>query len=88
MRATILLTWALLLHAASSHAQATQRGHIVMAQIPIASCVDQAKAWYLQYTSLKCDTRSPTQPDKCGPLMTSICSLAAKCERAKAYCTR
>lgn len=88
MRATVLLTLALVLHAASSHAQAAmQQGHILLTE-RILSCGEQANVLYLQYTSLKCNTRAPSQPDKCKPLMTEICTLADKCERAKAYCIR
>ncbi len=88
MRTAVLLTLALVLPAAfiPAHA-ATQQGRVLFAQ-RILSCGEQASTLYLQYTGLKCNTRSPSQPDKCKPLMTTICALAEKCERAKAYCIK
>lgn len=88
MRTTVLLTLTLVLPAVSIPAQAaTQQAPILFAQ-RILSCGEQASTLYLQYTGLKCNTRSPSQPDKCKPLMTTICTLAEKCERAKAYCIK
>lgn len=92
MRTSILLILALLVPAASNHAQATtQQGYTLLAQartrLP-ASCGEQANALYLQYTSLKCNTSNPPRPGQCEPLMARICALAEKCERAGAYCTK
>ena len=88
MRAAVLLALILALLAASDHAQAAEQpGRVLLAQ-RILSCGEQANTLYLQYTGLKCNTRSPTQVDKCKPLMDSICTLAEKCERAKPFCTK
>ena len=88
MRAAVLLALTLVLLAASDHAHAAEQpGRVLLAQ-RILSCGEQANTLYLQYTGLKCNTRSPAQADKCKPLMDSICTLAEKCERAKPFCTR
>jgi len=88
MRAAVLLTLTFALLAAPDHAQAeTQPGRILLAQ-RILPCGEQANTLYLQYTGLKCNTRSPTQADKCKPLMDNICTLAEKCERARAFCIK
>jgi hypothetical protein len=86
MRAVVLLVLILVSLAFSYHAQAeTESGRIVLAQ-RILSCGEQANTLYLQYTALKCNTRGPSQPDKCKPLMDNICAIAARCERAKVFC--
>jgi hypothetical protein len=86
MRAVVLLVLVFL--AFSHHAQAeTESGRIVLAQ-RILSCGEQANTWYLQYTAFKCNTRAPSQPDRCRALMDNICAIAARCERAKVYCIR
>jgi len=86
MRAAVLLALILFSLAFSYHAQAkTEPGRIVLAQ-RILSCGELANTLYLQYTTLKCNTRAPSQPDKCKPLMDNICSIAARCERAKLFC--
>jgi hypothetical protein len=86
MRAAVLLTLILFSLAFSYHAQAeTKPGRIVLAQ-RILSCGELANTLYLQYTALKCNTRAPSQPDKCKPLMDNICMVAARCERAKLFC--
>jgi hypothetical protein len=88
MRAVVLLVLTLFSLAFSQHAQAeTEPGRIVLAQ-RILSCGEQANTLYLQYTALKCNTRSPSRSDKCKPLMDNICAIAARCERAKVYCVR
>lgn len=88
MQAAVLPALILALLAASDHTQAaTQPSRILLAQ-RILSCGEQANTLYLQYTGLKCNTPSPTQADKCKPLMDNICALAEKCERAKAFCTK
>ena len=86
MRAVVLLVLVSLVF--SHYAQAeTQPGRIVLAQ-RILSCGEHANTLYIQYTALKCNTRAPSQPDKCKPLMENICSIAARCERAKVFCVR
>ena len=86
MRAVVLLAVILVSLAFSHHAQAeTESGRIVLAQ-RILSCGELANTLYLQYTALKCNTRAPSQPDKCKPLMENICTVAARCERAKLFC--
>jgi hypothetical protein len=88
MRAVVLLVLTLVSLAFSHHAQAeTEPGRIVLAQ-RILSCGEHANTLYLQYTSLRCNTRNPSQPDRCRPLMDNICAIAARCERAKVYCVR
>jgi hypothetical protein len=88
MRAAVLLALLLVSLASSHRAQAeTELGRIVLAQ-RILSCGELANTLYLQYTALKCNTRSPSQPDKCKPLMEHICSIGARCERAKLFCVR
>jgi len=88
MRAGVLLALILVSLASSHHAQAeTESGRIVLAQ-RILSCGEQANTLYLQYTALKCNTRAPSQPDKCKPLMDNICTIAARCERAKVFCVK
>ena len=88
MRAVVLLALILVSLASSHHAQAeTESGRIVLAQ-RILSCGEQANTLYLQYTALKCNTRAPSQPDKCKPLMDNICTIAARCERAKVFCVK
>ena len=88
MRAAVLLALLLVSLAFFHRAQAeTEPGRIVLAQ-RILSCGEQANTLYLQYTALKCNTRSPSQPDKCKPLMDNICTIAARCERAKVYCVK
>ena len=88
MRAVVLLVLILLSLASSHHAQAeTESGRIVLAQ-RILSCGELANTLYLQYTALKCNTRAPSQPDRCQPLMERICAIGARCERAKLFCVR
>jgi hypothetical protein len=88
MRAVVLLVLTLVSLAFSHHVQAeTEPGRIVLAQ-RILSCGEHANTLYLQYTSLRCNTKSPSQPDRCRPLMDNICAIAARCERAKVYCVR
>jgi hypothetical protein len=88
MRAVVLLALILVSLAFSHYAQAeTEPGRIVLAQ-RILSCGEQANTLYIQYTALKCNTRAPSQPDKCKPLMDNICAIAARCERAKVYCVK
>jgi hypothetical protein len=88
MRAVVLLALILASLAFSHHAQAeTESGRIVLAQ-RILSCGEQANTLYLQYTALKCNPRAPAQPDKCKSLMANICTIAARCERAKVFCVR
>jgi hypothetical protein len=88
MRAVVLLALILVSLAFSYHAQAeTEPGHIALAQ-RIQSCGEHANTLYIQYTALRCNTRAPSQPDKCKPLMDNICTIAARCERAKVYCVR
>ena len=88
MRAVVLLALILASLAFSHHAQAeTESGRIVLAQ-RILSCGEQANTLYLQYTAFKCNQRAPSQPDKCKPLMDNICSIAARCERAKVFCVK
>jgi hypothetical protein len=88
MRAVVLLALILVSVAFSHHAQAeTESGRIVLAQ-RILSCGEQANTLYLQYTAFKCNQRAPSQPDKCKPLMDNICSIAARCERAKVFCVK
>jgi len=88
MRAVVLLVLILVSLVFSHNAQAdTESGRIVLAQ-RILSCGELANTLYLQYTALKCNTRAPTQPDKCKPLMENICAIGARCERAKLFCVR
>jgi len=88
MRAVVLLVLILVFLVFSHDAQAdTESGRIVLAQ-RILSCGELANTLYLQYTALKCNTRAPTQPDKCKPLMENICAIGARCERAKLFCVR
>ena len=88
MRAAVLLGLTLVLFPPSDRAHAeTQPGRVLLAQ-RILSCGEQANTWYLLYTGMKCNTRSPTEPDKCKPLMDNICTLADKCERAKVFCVK
>jgi hypothetical protein len=88
MRAAVLLALILVSLAFSQHAQAEKEpGRIVLAQ-RILSCGELANTLYLQYTTLKCNTRAPSQPDRCKPLMEHICSIGARCERAKLFCVR
>ena len=88
MRAAVLLALLLVSLAFSLRAQAeTEPGRIVLAQ-RILSCGELANTLYLQYTTLKCNTRAPSQPDKCKPLMDNICTIASRCERAKVYCVK
>ena len=88
MRAVVLLIPILVSLAFSHDAQAEKEpGRIVLAQ-RILSCGELANTLYLQYTALKCNTRSPSQPDKCKPLMDNICAIGARCERAKLYCVK
>jgi hypothetical protein len=88
MRAVVLRALVLVSLAFSHHAQAdTESGRIVLAQ-RILSCGEQANTLYLQYTSLKCNPRAPAQPEKCKSLMANICTIAARCERAKVFCVR
>ncbi len=88
MRAGVLLALILVSVAFSQHAQAEKEpGRIVLAQ-RILSCGELANTLYLQYTALKCNTRTPSQPDKCKPLMEQICAIGARCERAKLFCVR
>jgi hypothetical protein len=97
MRAVVLLVLVLVSLAFFDHAQAdiaqaetnsgTNSGRIVLAQ-RILSCGELANTLYLQYTTLKCNTRAPSQPDRCKPLMDHICSIGARCERAKLFCVR
>jgi uncharacterized membrane protein YoaK (UPF0700 family) len=88
MRAVVLLVLTLISLAFSHLAQAeTEPGRIVLAQ-RILSCGEQANTLYLQYTAFKCNTRAPSQPDKCKPLMDNIYAIAARCERAKVFCVR
>jgi len=87
MRAVVLLILTLvLLPPGYAHAEMLP-GRILLAQ-RILSCGEQANTWYILYTGLKCNTRSPTEPDKCKPLMDNICTLADKCERAKVFCVK
>jgi hypothetical protein len=81
MRAAVLLglTLVVLLPLSPSDSAHAQR---------ILSCGEQANTWYLLYTGMKCNTRSPTEPDKCKPLMDNICTLAEKCERATVFCVK
>jgi hypothetical protein len=86
MRAVVLLVLILVSLAFSHHAQAaTESRRILLAQ-RILSCGEQANTLYLEYTALKCNPRASSQPDKCKPLMENICSIAARCERAKVFC--
>ena len=88
MRAAVLLGLTLVLLAPPNDAHAEiQPGRVLLAQ-RILSCGEQANTFYLQYTGLKCNTRNPSQPDKCKPLMDSICTIAEKCERAKVFCVK
>ena len=88
MRAVVLLVLILVSLAFSHHAQAEpERGRIVLAQ-RILSCGELANTLYLQYTALKCNTRTPSQPDRCKPLMEHICAIGQRCERAKLFCVR
>jgi len=88
MRAVVLLVLILVSLAFSHHAQAeTEPGRIVLVQRYL-SCGELANTLYLQYTTLKCNPRSPSQPDKCKPLMDNICAIAARCERAKLFCVK
>jgi len=88
MRAAVLLTLTLASLAAPDHARAEiQPGRVLLAQ-RILSCGEQANTWYLLYRGMKCNTPSPTEPDKCKPLMDNICTLADKCERAKVFCIK
>ena len=88
MRPTVLLTLALILQVVSSQAfAATPDGRMLFAQ-RILSCGEQAATLHLQFTSLKCNPRSSLQSDSCKLIMTTICKLAEKCERAKIYCTK
>jgi hypothetical protein len=88
MRAAVLLALILVSLAFSQHAQAEKEpGRIVLAQ-RILSCGELANTLYLQYTTLKCNTRAPSQPDRCTPLMERICAIGARCERAKLFCVR
>ena len=88
MRAVVLLVLILVSLAFSPHVQAeTEPGRIVLAQ-RILSCGELANTLYLQYTALKCNTRTPSQPDKCKPLMEHICAIGQRCERAKLFCVR
>jgi hypothetical protein len=93
MRAVVLLVLILVSLAFSHDAQAdtaqadTKSGRIVLAQ-RILSCGELANTLYLQYTTLKCNTRAPSQPDRCKPLMDHICSIGERCERAKLFCVR
>ena len=88
MRAAVLLALLLVSLAFSLHAQAeTEPGRIVLAQ-RILSCGEHANTLYIQYTALKCNTRTPSQPDKCKPLMEHICAIGQRCERAKLFCVR
>ena len=86
MRAAVLLALILPSLAFSQYAHAEKEpGRIVLAQ-RILSCGELANTLYLQYTSLKCNPRAASQPDKCKPLMDNICAIAARCERAKLFC--
>jgi len=88
MRAVVLLALILFSLAFSYYAQAeTQPGRILLVQRYL-SCGEQANTLYIQYTALKCNPRSPSQPDKCKPLMDNICAIAARCERAKVFCVK
>jgi hypothetical protein len=88
MRAAVLLALMPFSLAFSYHAQAkTEPGRIVLAQ-RILSCGELANTLYLQYTALKCNTRAPSQPDRCQPLMERICAIGQRCERAKLFCVR
>jgi hypothetical protein len=88
MRAAVLLVLMLISLALSHDAQAGKdSGRIVLAQ-RILSCGELANTLYLQYTALKCNTRAPSEPDKCKPLMDNICAIGARCERAKLYCVK
>ena len=88
MRAAVLLALLLFSLVFSHRAQAeTESGRIVLAQ-RILSCGELANTLYLQYTALKCNTRAPSHPDKCKPLMENICTVAARCERAKVFCVK
>jgi hypothetical protein len=88
MRAAVLLGLILLFPAIADRAHAEiQPGRVLLAQ-RILSCGEQANTWYILYTGMKCNTRSPTEPDKCKSLMDNICTLADKCERAKAFCVK
>ena len=88
MRAAVLLALILFSLAFSYHAQAkVEHGRIVLAQ-RILSCGELANTLNLQYTALKCNTRAPSQPDKCKPLMENICAIGQRCERAKLFCVR
>lgn len=88
MRAAVLLVLTLVSLAFSHRVQAeTESGRLLLAQ-RILSCGEHANTLYIQYTALKCNTRAPSQPDKCKPLMDDICAIAARCERAKVYCVR
>ena len=87
MRAAVLgLTLLLLALPNYAHAE-IQPGRVLLAQ-RILSCGEQANTWYLLYTGMKCNTRTPTEPDKCKPLMDNICALGDKCERAKVFCVK
>ena len=88
MRVAFLLIFALLVLAASNHAQATtERGYMMLAQM-IPSCAEQANVWYLQYIGFKCNTPNPPERDTCQLLMEKICELAEKkrCVGARPYC--
>jgi hypothetical protein len=88
MRAAVLLALILVSLAFSQHARAEKEpGRIVLAQ-RILSCGELANTLYLQYTALKCNTRAPSQPDRCQPLMERICAIGQRCERAKLFCVR
>jgi hypothetical protein len=88
MRAVVLLVLLLISLGFSHRAQAqSEPGRIVLAQ-RILSCGELANTLYLQYTALKCNTRAPSQPDKCKPLMDNICAIGARCERAKLFCVK
>jgi hypothetical protein len=88
MRAAVLLglTFALLSPPDYAHAE-MQPGRVLLAQ-RILSCGEQANTWYILYTGMKCNTGTPTEPDKCKPLMDNICALGDKCERAKVFCVK
>jgi hypothetical protein len=88
MRAAVLLALLLVPLVFSHRAQAeAASGRIVLAQ-RILSCGEHANTLYIQYTALKCNTRTASQLDKCKPLMDNICAIAARCERAKVYCVK
>jgi len=88
MQAAVLLGLTLVLISPPDYAHVEiQPGRVLLAQ-QIQSCGEQANTLYLQYAALKCNTASPSQPDKCKPLMTNICTIAEKCERARVFCVK